>query len=105
MTQYKMVVLDMDDTLMNSDNKLSIETKSYLLDIQKRGYYVVLASGRQQKVCYLLRDLELNKYNSFIISYNGGKTINMANENVEVDQPVSKKDFDNIVDYCRDKNF
>ncbi len=35
MTQYKMVVLDMDDTLMNSDNKLSIETKSYLLDIQK----------------------------------------------------------------------
>jgi hydroxymethylpyrimidine pyrophosphatase-like HAD family hydrolase len=32
MTQYKMVVLDMDDTLMNSDNKLSIETKSYLLD-------------------------------------------------------------------------
>ncbi|MDU4743877.1 MAG: HAD hydrolase family protein, partial [Staphylococcus epidermidis] len=44
MTQYKMVVLDMDDTLMNSDNKLSIETKSYLLDIQKRGYYVVLAS-------------------------------------------------------------
>lgn len=26
MTQYKMVVLDMDDTLMNSDNKLSNET-------------------------------------------------------------------------------
>ena len=43
MTQYKMVVLDMDDTLMNSDNKLSIETKSYLLDIQKRGYDVELA--------------------------------------------------------------
>ena len=56
MTQYKMVVLDMDDTLMNSDNKLSIETKSYLLDIQKRGYYVVLASVDQQKVCYLLRE-------------------------------------------------
>ena len=29
----------------------------------------------------------------------------MANENVEVDQPVSKENFDNIVDYCRDKNF
>lgn len=106
MTQYKMVVLDMDDTLMNSDNKLSIETKSYLLDIQKRGYYVVLASGRPTEgMLPTARELELNKYNSFIISYNGGKTINMANENVEVDQPVSKEDFDNIVDYCRDKNF
>ena len=36
MTQYKMVVLDMDDTLMNSDNKLSIETKSYLCGIGLR---------------------------------------------------------------------
>ena len=58
MTQYKMVVLDMDDTLMNSDNKLSIETKSYLLDIQKRGYYG-WPQVDQQKVCYLLRELEL----------------------------------------------
>ena len=29
----------------------------------------------------------------------------MANENVEVNQPVSKENFDNIVDYCKDKNF
>ena len=41
-----MVVLDMDDTLMNSDNEVSPETKSYLIDIQDKGYSVVLASGR-----------------------------------------------------------
>ena len=35
MTQYKMVVLDMDDTLMNSDNKLSIETKILLIRYSK----------------------------------------------------------------------
>lgn len=53
MTQYKMVVLDMDDTLMNSDNKLSIETKSYLLDIIMWYWPLVV----QQKVCYLLREI------------------------------------------------
>ena len=41
-----MIVLDMDDTLMNSDNEVSAETKSYLIDIQDKGYSVVLASGR-----------------------------------------------------------
>ena len=46
MGKYKMVVMDMDDTLMNNENQMSPETESYLLDIQKQGYKVVLASGR-----------------------------------------------------------
>ena len=57
MTQYKMVVLDMDDTLMNSDNKLSIETKILLIRYSKS---VVIMwywpQVDQQKVCYLLRE-------------------------------------------------
>ncbi|MCL7600392.1 HAD hydrolase family protein, partial [Staphylococcus aureus] len=46
MTNYKVVVLDMDDTLLNSDNVISEETANYLTAIQDEGYYVVLASGR-----------------------------------------------------------
>ena len=41
-----MIVMDMDDTLINSENKVSKETKNYLIDIQNQGYKVVLASGR-----------------------------------------------------------
>ena len=44
MTNYKVVVLDMDDTLLNSDNVISEETTNYLTAIQDEGYYVVLAS-------------------------------------------------------------
>ena len=46
MSNYKMIVMDMDDTLINSENKVSKETKNYLIDIQNQGYKVVLASGR-----------------------------------------------------------
>uniref|UniRef100_UPI00210915C7 HAD hydrolase family protein n=1 Tax=Staphylococcus aureus TaxID=1280 RepID=UPI00210915C7 len=42
---------------------------------------------------------------SFIISYNGSKTINMTNEEVEVRKSIGKQDFDEIVDYCRDRGF
>lgn len=46
MSNYKTIVMDMDDTLINSENKVSKETKNYLIDIQNQGYKVVLASGR-----------------------------------------------------------
>lgn len=106
MSKYKMIVLDMDDTLMNSDNEISDETQSYLIDIQEKGYHVVLASGRPTEgMLPAARELKLNHNDSFIISYNGGKTIKMSNEEVEVSKTVSKENFDLIVDYCREQGF
>lgn len=106
MSKYKMIVLDMDDTLMNGDNQVSPETKSYLIDIQEKGYSVVLASGRPTEgMIPVAKDLKLNHNESFIISYNGGKTIRMFDEEVEVSKTVSKENFDLIVDYCRDRGF
>ena len=46
MSNYKMIVMDMDDTLMTSDNVVSPETKDYLIQLQEEGYKIVLASGR-----------------------------------------------------------
>ncbi|HFQ1332372.1 TPA: Cof-type HAD-IIB family hydrolase [Staphylococcus aureus] len=106
MTNYKVVVLDMDDTLLNSDNVISEETANYLTAIQDEGYYVVLASGRPTEgMIPTARDLKLPEHHSYIISYNGSKTINMTNEEVEVSKSIGKQDFDEIVDYCRDRGF
>ena len=46
MSKYKLIVMDMDDTLMNHENQVGEETKDYLIKIQDEGYKVVLASGR-----------------------------------------------------------
>ena len=35
-------------------------------------------------------------------SYNGGKTIAVKDEHVEVSKSVTKADFDAIVDFCRE---
>jgi len=43
---YKMIVLDLDDTLLTSDHTISPRTKEALLAAQRRGKKVVLASGR-----------------------------------------------------------
>ena len=105
MSNYKMIVMDMDDTLINSENKVSKETKNYLIDIQNQGYKVVLASGRPTEgMLPIAKELQLDIHDSYIISYNGGKTIKVATEEVEVSQSVFKKNFDLIVDFCREHN-
>lgn len=106
MGNYKLIVMDMDDTLMNHENEVSEETKDYLIRIQEEGYKVVLASGRPTEgMLPTARLLNLDKHQSYVISYNGGKTTNVETEKLEVDRPVSKENFDLIVDYCRKNEF
>ncbi|NJM78504.1 MAG: HAD family phosphatase [Flavobacterium sp.] len=70
--KYKMLVLDMDDTLLTDDHNISTLNKEMILKAQKQGVYVVLASGRPTSAMIsYARDLELDLYNSYMISYNG----------------------------------
>lgn len=106
MSNYKMIVMDMDDTLMTSDNVVSPETKDYLIQLQEEGYKIVLASGRPTEgMITVAKELKLDHYQSYIISYNGGKTINAKTEEIEVSKSVTKDHFDKITDYCRKKGF
>ena len=43
---YQMLVLDLDGTLTNSNKEISGATRDALIDIQRQGKKVVLASGQ-----------------------------------------------------------
>lgn len=105
MSNYKMIVMDMDDTLLNSENQVSPDTANYLIDLQDKGYHVVLASGRPTEgMLPIARDLHLHEHDSYVISFNGSRTIRVKDGALEDEQSISKADFDRIVDYCRDNN-
>lgn len=71
---YKMIVLDLDDTLLRDDHTISPRTKEALMAAQKNGVKVVLASGRPTYAMWeLAAELHLADYGSFILSFNGGK--------------------------------
>ncbi|CAI9392088.1 MULTISPECIES: Cof-type HAD-IIB family hydrolase [Bacillaceae] len=74
---YKMIVLDMDDTLLTDNHTISDATKKALMLVQENGVKVVLASGR---LTYAIEDaaeeLRLAEYGSFILSFNGAKITN-----------------------------
>ena len=100
-----LIIFDMDDTLLTSENKVSETTKDYLLKVQQLGYKLTLASGRPTEgMLAVAKELELDKYGSYIMSYNGGQTIDVANQTVIAKQSVSKAYFDRIVDFCRQQD-
>lgn len=74
---YKMIVLDLDDTLLRDDRTISPRTKQALMNAQEAGVKVVLASGRPTfGMVGIAKELELEKYGSFILSFNGAKITN-----------------------------
>lgn len=73
---YQMIVLDLDGTLTNRDKIITPRTKEALMEAQRRGKVVVLASGRPTPgVLPLAEELELAKFGGYILSFNGGKII------------------------------
>jgi Cof subfamily protein (haloacid dehalogenase superfamily) len=74
---YKMIVLDLDDTLLQDDQTISDRTKQALMDVQELGVKVVLASGRPTSAMFdIAKELLLKDYGSFILSFNGAKITN-----------------------------
>lgn len=74
--KYKLLVLDLDGTLTNSKKEITQQTKDTLIKAQEAGLKVVLASGRPTYgVAPLANELELQKYEGYILAYNGGEII------------------------------
>lgn len=68
----KAIVLDLDGTLLNSEKIVSPRTRQKLIEAQKKGIKVILASGRPTPaMMHIAEELELDKYEGYVVSYNG----------------------------------
>lgn len=90
---YKLLVLDLDGTLTDSKKRITTYTHDTLIEAQKQGVKIVLASGRPTYgVAPLANALELDRYEGYILSYNGGEIIDWKTGEV-----IYKKWLDNDV--------
>ena len=70
---FKVIALDIDGTLTNSDKVITPKTKEMLMNYQEIGGKIILASGRPtQGIIPHAKTLELEKYGGYILAYNGG---------------------------------
>lgn len=81
--KYKLLVLDVDGTLVNSAKEITKQTLATLLKVQQMGVRIVLASGRSTfGLRHLIDKLELKNNGGYILSYNGGQVIDVKNNEV-----------------------
>lgn len=80
---YEIITLDLDGTLTNSEKKITAPTKKALLEIQEAGKQVILASGRPTNgVVPLAKELELDRFGGYLLSFNGGRIMNCKTDEV-----------------------
>jgi Cof subfamily protein (haloacid dehalogenase superfamily) len=98
--KYKMLVLDMDDTLLTDDHKISKENKETLMKAQEMGVLVVLASGRPTPAMIdFARELRLDFYNSYIIAYNGAVITDVKEDEILFEQTLTATQIHELYDY------
>ncbi|MBF0710809.1 MULTISPECIES: Cof-type HAD-IIB family hydrolase [unclassified Gemella] len=83
----KVVVTDIDDTLLDSKGQLSSKTKEVIEKCIEKDIKVILASGRPDfGMMHLVKELSLDKYDNYLLSYNGAKLSNLATGEVIYDK-------------------
>ncbi len=69
----RLIALDLDGTLTNDEKKITPETKEALMEAQRMGVRLCLASGRPPfGMMPLVEELEMARYGGILMAYNGG---------------------------------
>lgn len=103
--KYQILVLDLDGTLTNSKKQITEPTLKALIEIQEAGKKVVLASGRPtQGVAPLAKQLHLDKYGSYILSYNGARIIDCRTEELIYNKTLPSDVVRPVYDISRNYN-
>ena len=100
----KMIVMDLDGTLLNENGKITEISKQYLTDLKEKGHIIAIATGRMLKSACIATDGA--EFANYIVSdagatvyKNDGKWVNIyINE-------MPKEDVKNILTFFDEKKF
>lgn len=89
----RLIVTDMDGTLLKKDNTISKHTMDALIQAQKLGIRLVLASGRTyRKLMPYAKQLQMERYGGYFIEVNGIATYQLASNTRTIHHQIQKQD-------------
>lgn len=88
MKNKKMIVVDLDGTLLNINSGCSKKTKEYLKKLKDIGYIIVIATGRVLRDAISVTDGA--SFANYVISNGGGLIYNMDNKKIVCKNVISK---------------
>ena len=98
----KVIILDIDGTLVNSNGEMMPETKTTLIKAQEKGIKVILASGRPTSgIVDLGKELRMDEFNGLFVSYNGSKIIDFKTMETLFNQPLSVHEGKAVLEHMK----
>ncbi|WP_066504144.1 Cof-type HAD-IIB family hydrolase [Abyssisolibacter fermentans] len=98
--KHKLLALDMDGTLLNSDLKISQENKMVIEELKEKGVVVTIATGRTYPaIIAYARELNIDVP---IIAYNGGIIKYLHNNRIIYSNNIPVEQCINTIDICKE---
>lgn len=98
----KVILMDVDGTLANSDKKVTPETREALLKAQDAGILLVLASGRTDNgLKYYADELNLDKHHGLLICNNGATVLDYQTKEVLFSQSLSIEEGKEVLEHLK----
>ncbi|SCH69389.1 Phosphatase YidA [uncultured Clostridium sp.] len=90
MNNIKVIIMDVDGTLTNNKKIITKKTKDALINAQKSGAKLVLASGRPTSgLIDFAKELKMDKNNGLLVSFNGSKVVDCQTNKVLFNETIS----------------
>lgn len=105
--EIKMYILitDVDGSLLNSLGQLSEYTKEILLEFQKQGNMIILASGRSySRMLGIAEDLQMDKYGGYIVDVNGIGAYDCKNKIRSKFYSYGRDELKDLFEYFKEDN-
>lgn len=96
------LVLDIDGTLLSSEKKLTKRTKEALIEAQKQGWLLVLASGRPTNgLVHLAKELEMDRFGGALVAFNGSRVLDAKTHRVLFEQAMSVEEGKAVLEHMK----
>ncbi|MCI8508033.1 MAG: HAD family phosphatase [Lachnospiraceae bacterium] len=101
--QGKVLILDIDGTLTNSQKEITPKTLDALLDIQKQGHTIVIASGRPSHGVKWISDiLQMERYGGYVLCFNGARIIDVKTGEIVYQQIFPRECIAPLYEYAKE---
>lgn len=98
----KVIIMDIDGTLLNDDKQLTEKTRTALLKAQDQGALLVLASGRPTSgLRKLAKQLKMDQHHGLFVCFNGSKVIDCQSNEVLFNQAISVEDSKAVLEHLK----
>ncbi|WP_171014968.1 Cof-type HAD-IIB family hydrolase [Culicoidibacter larvae] len=98
----KVIIMDVDGTLTNSQKGISPKTKEALLNAQKAGCKLILASGRPTSGLKDFADeLDMPNNGGLLVSYNGSQVVDSKTDEILFNQAMTVEEGQAVLEHLK----